>query len=1075
MKPVKLIISAIGPYAETMPEIDFTRFDEKGLFLISGDTGAGKTTIFDAVCYALFGKTSGSYRDTKNLRSEYAGADTPSFVDFYFSHQGRSFHVWRKPAYERPKLRGKGVIKEEEKAVLYEEGRPPVEGLLQVNAAVRSLLHIDDRQFKQIAMIAQGEFRELLNARTERRTEILRTIFMTDHYKNIEYRLKERMDRSLRERTEAENSIVQYFCDVLPDGTLDEELKELQDRAGSSGSAWNLEELLDVVTRILDHDAVVLKEQEETCKEEEEKYREMSGKLALARMNNVFIERVEALEKEKQELKAKETANEEGRRLLKRRKSASRAVNPSYLAWKKKERERSETEKTVSGKREELETARENALMAAGTFAAAESRREEAGALARKADQILNEKDRYQRRDLARTALAGLKEERRSLEEEEETLLKEEAAHKERIEKLKGLTEELKKRPEELAAGQAAARTLEEAAGVIDALLKKKIPACERRQKELSVLQEKFTAARGEYEEVKAERERKEIFLENCRAGLLARNLEEGRRCPVCGSLHHPEKAPLPENYVDEAEVKALKDAEAERAQEKNRLLAETQGCLSACREKEKQLLADAAACLGKECLRECGILHQGISHPKAGGFSGEDDGGAMVAALKQELCDAACRVEETIDRKRRELEKLSADCLVLKQSEEELKKAEGEEMEQLVARRGELTLRKQRNENASGMNQAALETIGELAFSDWESARLEQEKALAASSAIMEGIEDAGKRKQAAEACVTALESAVVTLFSSVKALDEEAGRLGKDFERVLHENQFASVEEMLSFVMPEEEIEKSEREIRAFDQAVEVNRVQLLQAAKDAEGRERTDIEALQEICGSEKERLEGLREEMNIVKWRIRSNKEKQKGIFAQRELLADARRENAICTRLYNLVTGQTGNGKITLEQYIQASGFDGIIRAANRRLLPMSDGQFELYRREDAPGKRSSTFLDLEVLDNYTGHRRPVGNLSGGESFKASLSLALGLSDTVSSSLGGIQMDALFVDEGFGTLDRRSIESAMETLLTLSGTGKLVGIISHREELMESIPQQIRVKKTLDGSRIEWDR
>ena len=135
---------------------------------------------------------------------------------------------------------------------------------------------------------------------------------------------------------------------------------------------------------------------------------------------------------------------------------------------------------------------------------------------------------------------------------------------------------------------------------------------------------------------------------------------------------------------------------------------------------------------------------------------------------------------------------------------------------------------------------------------------------------------------------------------------------------------------------------------------------------------------------------------------------------------------------------------------------------------------MSDGQYELYRQEDSLGKRSNTFLNLEVLDNYTGHRRPVGNLSGGESFKASLSLALGLSDTVSSNLGGIQMDALFVDEGFGTLDRKSIENAMDILVNLSGANKLVGIISHREELMENIPQQIRVTKTRNGSTIEID-
>ena len=305
MKPSKLIISAFGPYAGRVPEIDFTKFEEKGLFLISGDTGAGKTTIFDAICFALYGTTSGSYRDTKNLRSEYASDTAESYVDFYFSHQGKNYHIWRQPSYERKKQRGTGVITEKEKAVFYEEGKAPVEGLTQVNLAVKDLLHIDEKQFKQIAMIAQGEFRDLLNAKTEQRTEILRTIFLTDGYKNIEYRLKDRMDASYAIRRKTEDSIVQYFGDVSASKTdvLSEELTELKDRARESGSAWNLEELLELLGRLIQSDQEKLEVEKERLEQAECILRSKQEALATAQTNNEFIDRFCIFRRKEQNLR----------------------------------------------------------------------------------------------------------------------------------------------------------------------------------------------------------------------------------------------------------------------------------------------------------------------------------------------------------------------------------------------------------------------------------------------------------------------------------------------------------------------------------------------------------------------------------------------------------------------------------------------------------------------------------------------------------------------------------------------------------------------------------------------------
>jgi exonuclease SbcC len=301
-----------------------------------------------------------------------------------------------------------------------------------------------------------------------------------------------------------------------------------------------------------------------------------------------------------------------------------------------------------------------------------------------------------------------------------------------------------------------------------------------------------------------------------------------------------------------------------------------------------------------------------------------------------------------------------------------------------------------------------------------------------------------------------------------------DEENDFARQFAQLLQQKQFSSQEAFLEYIASEQAIQTDEQVIADYEKEVKANEVQLQSARADAAGKTVIDIEDLERETKQQETKVEALRSQNAAIAFRLQTNLEKYQKMNAQQDNLERYRKEDTICTRLYNLVSGQTGKGKITLEQYIQAAGFDGIIRAANRRLQPMSEGQFELYRQEDSLGKKSNTFLDLEVLDNFTGHRRPVGNLSGGESFKASLSLALGLSDTVSSNLGGVQMDVLFVDEGFGTLDRKSIESAMDILLHLSGTNKLVGIVSHREELTDTIQQQIRVEKGKHGSRISVD-
>ncbi|MCM1086647.1 MAG: SMC family ATPase [Muribaculaceae bacterium] len=1059
MKPIKLIISAIGPYAGKLPEIKFDAFEEKGLFLISGDTGAGKTTIFDAICFALYGTTSGTYRDTKNLRSEYASESAQSYVDFYFSHQGREFHVWRQPSYERRKQRGDGMTLEKENAILYEEGQAPIEGLTQVNNAVKELLHIDDRQFKQIVMIAQGEFWDLLNAKTEQRTEILRTIFLTNGYKNIEYKLKDRMDASYKIKIETERSIIQHFGDVSADGkdALSGELENLKNRVRQSESAWNLDEILDLMERLILSDKEKLKRMKTDLKKAETELEKNKEKLALARSNNSFIEKRDRLEKEKEELEKRKMEIDEENRLLDRQKKATRNVSPSYDAWMKKCKEVSSTEKRIKTTELNLKTAKAAAGQAEGALADAQKQEPEVEQLKQTISRIDDEEQKYQQKEELEGKLKELEKRDKNISAEEAGLKEDEKSLKEKIKALDKTVKELKGKPAELIETKNEGEKLEKLLTDLNAIIEEQIPEREKRKKALSKKQETFLDIRGRYEEAGSRREKAERILEDSRAGILAGKLVEGKKCPVCGSVHHPEPAKLKETSVSEDDFKKLQKEESELQKEKDNANTEAEKAKTSLEEFEGQLRITMLDCMERT------LLYKDMEQASL-----EE----LINAIKEAETQVAAKSKENT----RKYNSLDKDCKTLEKADKELETAQGEETEKLTVKKEKLDENKQKIKQALTETKATLKTLEKLSFPDWKTAKKERKQAETKKNKILDDITEAENKKKKADNDVTVAMSGLKTWNDSLKQQQEDEKDLRKKLDKEVRANGFSSVEEMLIWVVKEEVITSSEKKINEYKQAVVTNKKQLADAKADAKGKKVIDIEALKAVCDEQNANVDLMRKNYNNSENRRNTNEEKQKSILGRKRELEKAWEEHRICQRLYSLVKGTTGNGKITLEQYIQAAGFDGIIAAANRRLLPMSDGQYELYRQEDSLGKKSNNFLDLEVLDNYTGHRRPVGNLSGGESFKASLSLALGLSDTVSSNLGGVQMDALFVDEGFGTLDRKSIDSAMEILMNLTGSNKLVGIISHREELMENIPQQIKVRKTKEGSQItvEYD-
>ncbi len=1059
MKPIKLIISAFGPYADLAPEINFEQFESKGLFLISGDTGAGKTTLFDAICFALYGETSGTYRNTKNLRSEYAKDSTPSFVDFYFSHQGKTYHVRRTPAFERLKQRGKeGLTTEKETAVFQCENEVPIEGIENVKVAIKELLRIDAKQFKQIAMIAQGEFWDLLNAKTEERTAILRTIFMTDGYRNIEFRLKDRMDDSYKGKINIENRIVQYLNDVeAEEGSVHaEELKTLQKHASNSKSVWNIEEMLEILDLLIKEDKESYKQKDKELKLQEKTLEKKKQILATAKTNNEFIRRYEALSEEKKQLDMQKKEMDESASVLLCQKKATREVNPLYISWNVKKREVEATRAEITEKSEACKNAEKRVGLAEEVLQ--KGLQEEAVAIdyREQVRKINEDKERYEQRDTQRADELRLKAIERQLEEEGRQLQEKEQALKVKIVTLEGQVEECKGMPEKLIFIKSQGEKLTFLKSSVDSIINSKISEYEKKQKVLKLYQEDFAEKQASWKKAAEKCRAAEIILENCRAGILAKDLEEGAPCPVCGATHHPKLAALPEESVSEEELKRLQEQENAAKESKDNSLVTVEREKVAFHAYKEQLRIDMLDCVENEL---SGIVNKEIAEFETLLVSMEE----IQENLEVQITD---NVKAQI-----EVEKA---CNTLYSAEKSLLQARGKETADLQQVREDYVNRLQENKTALAQNSALAKNVLNLAYEDWKTAEKARETMEQQAKKILEAIEVARKEKHEAEKKEAEKKATLETLRNTWVKLSEEEQNLSGEFREKLQEKKFASVEEFLAYVTTEAEIADTEELLKQYQQSVSTNATQLLQAKEDAKGKEIIDIAGIQSEVDDYSQSLNQMRRRINDINYRLQTNQAKKKNISELRTELEKYRKENAICQRLYNLVKGQTGNGKITLEQYVQAAGFDNIIMAANRRLLPMSDGQYELYRQEDSLGKKSNTFLDLEVLDNFTGHRRPVGNLSGGESFKASLSLALGLSDTVSSNLGGVQMDALFVDEGFGTLDRKSIENAMDILINLSGTNKLVGIISHREELMENISQQIKITKTKDGSQIVID-
>lgn len=922
MRPIKLTMTGFGPYAkETI--IDFEKLGKAGLYLITGDTGAGKTTIFDAITFALFGEASGENRDKNMLRSKYADENTPTEVELIFEYDGKRYTIKRNPSYERPRKRGGGTTEEKAKAELIypaEDGRQPL--TKEVEKAVAEILGLDRSQFSQIAMIAQGDFLKLLLAKTEDRQTIFRNIFKTELFERLQKRLSEEAKQTASALKQTQDCLTQDLARSLcREGSG---LYSEWERLKQQGTALPAEEMLSILGQLI--------------AEDEQNYAEnqQARKLLTEQKDHVTEEltKAEALEKEAADL---EQAQKE------------------YAQLESEQQKRAEQLLQAQARQPESEQMVKEAATLAEQLPDYDALEQERFQLAELQRQLLKDRQELQQKECGRQALdkglQDLKAEAKRLEDAGADAAKLEAESEKLQKSLADLTK----------LGKLAGVCKDSAAGL------------EKAQQNVSALSILAEQARADYDA-----KHKAYCSEQ--AGLLAaEQLFENQPCPVCGSLEHPHPAKPSAQAVSRAQLEQAK----KRAEDANRQAEQASSQAATVIERNKNLREQLAELLPQEW---------------------QDSG------LSEVITQARQRYSE-LDRQK----KNAAAALEQSKKDLERKKQLNEQIPQQEKALEEARIYCQKLETGISARQAQSEEMkrqadakaGKLKFADKKSLSAEIAKLQKERQAIQDGIETAQKALELAK-------SNCSLCAGRVKQLSEKLSQTVKPDKDKL----FAEQHNLHG------QIQKTNTTLENISARLTVNR------------------DVLQRV-GRQSQELDKLRHKSSWL-------------------------------TALSDTANGNTsGKAKIKLETYVQMTYFERIIHRANVRLMSMSGGQYELVRRREAANNKSQYGLDLDVIDHYNGSSRDVRTLSGGESFKASLSLALGLADEIQSSAGGIHLDTMFVDEGFGSLDEESLRQAIKALQNLTESNRLVGIISHVTELKSSIDKQIVVRKDRDGgSRAE---
>ena len=1083
MRPLKLTLSAFGPYAGHT-EIDLEKLGEKGLYLITGDTGAGKTTIFDAITYALYDAPSGTNRDTSMFRSKYASPETPTFVEMTFSCGGKVYTVKRNPEYERPARRGSKMTRQRAEAELHlPDGSGVLDKPKEVNAALVRIVGLDRSQFSQIAMIAQGEFLKLLTAETKDRQEIFRKIFKTNCYEVLQNRLKDSTNTLYRKCEAARASVQQYIGGIVcAEGDMLRE-KAQQAKEGKLPFAETVELLETLIDRDEAEDAACARQFEVL----EEKIGAVNARLIKADERGKMREALEANRKQQEVQRGKaEQAKQPQQEARQRALADLENELPHYAELENAEKKRLSLASDIETKRRALVQQERTHQAQSAELAAWKQEHESLASAAADRERLLGERGRRLDRQTVLKALAEDVEAQRRGEREIADAEKQLAVRKQRQEalasELAAQTETLKAdreaweqgagldaEREKLRAQQAKTQEREAELRTLNALLRE----CRTAEQAVLASQQAYLRAQDAAEQTDAAYGESRRAFFDAQAGILARELAEGVPCPVCGSVHHPAPAQAPGHAPSEGqlrEAEQARDAAQQRAHAKS---LDAGAKNAAFTEKKQQLIAQMQP-FAEQPAYENAEAQLGVCEEKARQEGA--DAARQLSALDAQLA-AREALGHSMETQQKALERLAA--------EQEKQRSAASAAENLLSR-----LRGQQEQLAERLSRQLAEALPgcrmENAAAYIAAERAETEQALAALEAQLASLDAGIVRRKTLARLIPQRESELRGQEQTMNAGREELART-ESREGALGE-QNARLRDGLSFssaAAAEKQRQTLAAEMNAAAAARKAAEERFEACCKEQIALEAGAKQLEAQLAGGEEIDEEAQRQQGNALAVERLSLLERQRTLHSRantnKTALASVRNKSDELERLereYSWLSmlSQTANGtlsgkdKITLETYIQMTFFDRILQRANGRLLVMSGGQYELKRRSISDNRQSKTGLELDVIDHYNGSERSVKSLSGGESFKASLSLALGLSDEVqSAAAAGIRLDTMFVDEGFGSLDEESLAQAIHALSSLAEGKRLVGIISHVGELREKIDRQIVITKDKNGS------